>query len=104
MFYGMKAFSEYAYEYEIGSNLFVYHDTQRTEFDSRQFHILRFPIYLLYCIITFFYGKAENWSCFDFYRKLDECREEVKEQTDVAFIMKRIIYIEKALELKFKLE
>jgi hypothetical protein len=56
---------------------------------------------LVYCIVTFFYPDAQTWGCFSFYRKVDECREEVKEQTDVCFLIKRVIYIEKAIELFF---
>ena len=32
---------------------------------------------------------------------MDDCRDEVKEQTDVCFLIKRVIYIEKAIEMFF---
>jgi hypothetical protein len=97
LFYGMMAFSEYAYEFEIERELLVYNDKE--EFDNGKFHIFRFPLYLLYCIFTFFYSGAEEWSCFRFYRNADEYRDEVKEKTDVCFLIKRVIYIGKAIWL-----
>jgi hypothetical protein len=75
LFYGMRAFSEYAFELDFGSNLFVDDDEDGSEFESGKFHIFRFPLYLLYCIVTFFYEPAEEWSCFSFEDKVDKCRE-----------------------------
>lgn len=63
---------------------------------------MTYPVFLLYKLVTHF---KESWaSKWPLLQKYDECCEEMEHQLSIDYLLKRVMFLEKVMELNFSEE
>jgi len=79
----------------LGNKLFVY--DKETKINSNVFNIA-FYFGVLICKVGNWFGYLKDWMPI---KKYEECSSEMEKQLDVGYLMKRLIFVERALLIIF---
>lgn len=92
----LNIFAEKGYSVSVASQLFVSEEGE--SISSSGFHIGYMPMMILRSVLSFFGCCPGKWKKTDFYQK---CIDEVDQQLDIVNLMKKIMFLEKAVHLLF---